>query len=68
MSEKPPFDAKEIELLLVVYEAVYRSLKAFGKVNHSEETIARKVIEAAETGERDPDRLRDLVLLALRKS
>jgi hypothetical protein len=30
--------------------------------------VARKVVEVAGTGERDPERLRDLVLLALKGS
>ena len=66
--DKPPFDAKEIELLLAVFEAVCRSLHVLGQTDLPAETIALKVIDAVKTGERDPDRLHDLVLLALRNS
>jgi len=64
--DKPPFDAQELELLLGVFEAVCRSLQVLGRTEPPAETIALKVIDAAKTGERDPDRLCDLVLFNLR--
>jgi len=66
--DQPPFDVEELELLLAVFEAVSRSLQALGQTNPAAKTIALKVIDAAKTGERNPDRLHDLVLLALRNS
>jgi len=66
--DEPLFDAKEIELLLAVYEAVCRSIQILGQNDPRAETVALRVIEAAKTGERDPDRLHDLVLRALRNS
>jgi len=64
--DKPPFDAKELELLLAVFEAVCRSFQELGQTEPPAEIIASKVIDVAKTGERDPDRLHDRVLLTLR--
>jgi hypothetical protein len=66
--DRPPFDAEELELLLAVFETVCRSLQLLGQSGPPAETIALKVIDAVKTGERDPKRLHDLVLLALRIS
>ena len=62
------FDPKEIEALSAAFEAVCQSLKLLNRIDPITEIVARTVIEVAGTGERDPDRIRDLVLLALKES
>jgi hypothetical protein len=54
--------------MTVAFEAVCQSLELVDREDPLIEIVARKVIEIAGTGVSDPDRLRDLVLLALRKA
>ena len=61
-------DLERIESLLAVFEATCRSLQVTSKDDPLAEVVALKVIQAAKTGERDTERLRDLVLLALRNA
>jgi hypothetical protein len=60
------FDPKAIRALLAVFEAICRSLDITSKDDPLAELVALKVVQIANRGERDPNRLRDLVLLALR--
>jgi hypothetical protein len=62
------FDPKAIEAITAAFEAVCDSLKLANGVDPIPEIVARKVIEVAGTGERDPERIRELVLLALNQS
>jgi hypothetical protein len=62
------FDLERIESLLAAFEAICRSLQVSSKDDPLAEIIATKVAEAFATGERNPNRLRDLVLLALRNA
>lgn len=62
------FDPKEIEAMSAAFEAICESLKLLNRSDPITEIVARKVVEVAGTGERDPDRIRDLVLLALKES
>ena len=66
--KKAVFDPKEIEALSAAFEAVCESLQLLNRSDPITEIVARKVIEVAGTGKRDPDRIRDLVLLALKES
>jgi hypothetical protein len=59
-------DANAIEPLLAAFEAVCRFLQILGPNDPQAETVALAIIEAARSGERDCERLRDLVLLTLR--
>jgi hypothetical protein len=59
---------KAIEPLLAAFEAVCRSLQVPGPNDPLAEIVALKVIEIARSGERDPDRIHDQVLLALRNA
>ena len=54
--------------MTVALEAVCQSLELVDREDPLIEIVARKVIEIAGTGVSDPDRLRDLVLLALKKA
>jgi hypothetical protein len=62
------FDPKAIEAMTAAFEAVCESLKLVNRDDPITEIVARKVIEVAGTGERDPERIRELVLLALNQS
>ena len=62
------FDPKAIEAMTAAFEAVCVSLKLLDRDDPITEIVARKVIEVAGTGERAPERIRELVLLALNQS
>jgi hypothetical protein len=62
------FDPQAIEAMTAAFEAVCESLHLANRSDPLTEIVARQVIEVAGTGERDPVRIRDLVLLALNKS
>jgi hypothetical protein len=62
------FDPQAIEAISAAFEAVCASLQLVNRSDSVAEIVARKVIEVAGTGERDPVRIRDLVLLALNDS
>jgi hypothetical protein len=59
------FDPPAIEAMTAAFKAACLALKLADKDDHLKEIVARKIIEIAGTGERDPQRLCDLVLLAL---
>jgi hypothetical protein len=56
------FEPQQIGAMTAAFEAVCRSLQLVDRTDPLIEIVARKVIEIARTGERDPDRLRALVL------
>ena len=59
------FEPEAITVMTGAYAEVCRTLGVSGN-NHSEaDVVAKKVIEFAQRGERDPARLRDRVLQAL---
>jgi hypothetical protein len=60
------FDPKEIEAMSAAFNAVCDSLQLINRDDPLTQIIARKVVEVAGTGERDPERLCDLVLLAVK--
>jgi hypothetical protein len=62
------FDPPTIEAMSAAFEAVCASLELVDRSDPLTEIVARKVIEVAGTGERDPQRICDLVLLALNDS
>jgi hypothetical protein len=62
------FDPPAIEAMTTAHLAVCESLRLASRTDPVREIVARKVIEVAGTGERDPARIRDLTLLALKES
>jgi hypothetical protein len=62
------FEPPAIEAMTTAYLAVCESLRLAGRADPPTEIVARKVIQIAGTGERDPARIRDLTLLALKES
>jgi hypothetical protein len=59
------FDPAAIEVMATAFGAVCKSLQLATRVDPLTEIVARKVIEIAGTGERDPARIHELTLLAL---
>ena len=59
------FEPESIKAMSAAFEAVCEALRLTPRSDPITEIVARKVVEVAGTGERDPDRIRDLVLLAL---
>ena len=59
------FDQSAIHTMVAAFEACCRSLRLADRVDPITEIVARKVIEVAGMGERDPQRICGLVLLAL---
>jgi len=62
------FDPQAINAMSTAFEAVCEALQLVTRSDPLTEIVARKVIEVAGAGERDPERIRDLVLLALNES
>jgi hypothetical protein len=58
------FDPLAVSAMSAAYGAACASLGLVDRTDPLNEIVARKVIEIAGTGERDPQRLTDLVLLA----
>jgi hypothetical protein len=51
------FDDKAVKAMTTAYEAALVELKLADRNDPLTETIARKIVEIAQTGERDPERL-----------
>jgi len=62
------FDPKAIAAMAAAFRGVCASLALADQDDPVTRTVARKVIEIAGTGEREPGRIADLVLLALKDS
>jgi hypothetical protein len=62
------FDSEAIEPMVAAFKAACHSLLLVDRDDLLTQIVARKIVEVAGTGERDPARLRDLVLLALKES
>ncbi len=60
------FEPEAITMMTGVYNGVCQALKLDGADAREVDAVAKKVIEFAQRGERDPARLRDSVLEALR--
>jgi hypothetical protein len=55
-----------VKILVAAYENTLRALKLTDRKDPRAIAVAKLIIEFAKEGERDPDRLRDLVLKSLR--
>ena len=60
------FDPKAIEIMNLAFTAVRESLQLPAGDDPKAQLAARKIIDLARTGERDPERLCELVLLDLK--
>ena len=60
------FGPDTVEVLAAVFDEVCRELGLAERTDPLRDTVARKVIEIAQTGEHDPIKLRTSVLKAIR--
>jgi hypothetical protein len=60
------FEADTVAAMAAAFEKACYSLGLAERTDPLRDLVARKVIEIAETGERDPERLCELTLEALR--
>jgi hypothetical protein len=65
MLEKQAYGPEEISILSAAFEETLRSLGLTDRTDPVTELVAKKIIELANRGERDPLRLRDQVLQSL---
>jgi hypothetical protein len=63
--ERADFDPETIEILATAYEKARKSLHDKGQPLLVQEVIAGRIISAARTGLRDPDKLCEMALTAL---
>jgi hypothetical protein len=63
--ENSAFEPEDIEALGRAYEEALGKLGLSDRSNRVCELVARKIIEMAQQGERDPQRLRDLAIMAI---
>jgi len=63
--EKVAFDPETISILEIAYESARKSLHDKGQPALVQEIIAQRIIAAAKTGERNPERLCEAALIAL---
>jgi hypothetical protein len=61
------FEPKHIEAMAQAFEVVCSGLGLTKRDDPLRDLVARKVIECAQRGEHDPERLARIVLLALQK-
>jgi hypothetical protein len=59
------FDDKAISAMAQAYDRACGSLRSFGVESTVREIIAKRIIEIAAQGERDPGQLHDQALMAL---
>ena len=60
------FDPEDIKIITAAFEDALRELKLVDRSDPLTEIVAKRMIEIAEQGERDPHRLKDRTLRALR--
>jgi hypothetical protein len=60
------FDPETKRIMGVAFEIARAALRLAGQDDFAPETIARKIIELAKAGERDPEQLCDRAMIALR--
>ena len=59
------FDPGEVELLVRVFEAPLKDLNLANRADPATELVAKRIIEIALKGERDPVRLREAALTGI---
>jgi len=63
--QRADLEPETVDILARAYEKARRSLHDKGQPNIVQEVIAERIIAAAQTGERDPDKLCEKALIAL---
>jgi len=64
-NENAAFDPQAVKALAAAYDDACAVLQVFDRGDFRATIVAKKIIEHAQHGERDPIRLRDLVLIEL---
>jgi hypothetical protein len=60
------FSPEDVQVLLEAFDDTLRALNLTDRERPLTMTVAKLIIDFAKEGERDPDRLRDLVVKSLR--
>ena len=60
------FTPEDVQILAAAFEDALKSLGLVDREDAVTKLVAEKIITAAKTGERDPERLRDAVLAEFR--
>ena len=60
-----PFGPDEIKILTAAYDEALRMLRLANRSDPTTEIVAKKIIELAQRGERDPVRLRERAIRSL---
>ena len=63
--QKSAFGPEEIERMTTAYEDALRVLRLTDRTDPMTEILAKKIIEIAQTGERDPARIRAKAVAAI---
>jgi len=61
------FDDRAVKAMTTAYDAALVDLGLLNRTERLKEIIACKIIECARYGERDPERLRELALMDIRR-
>jgi hypothetical protein len=61
------FEPEDLRLLGIVYEDVLKALGLVDRKDPATEMIAKRLVELAQTGERDPQCLKDLTIEFVQK-
>ena len=65
INDNAAFDPQAVKALAAAYDDACAVLQVFDRGDFRATIVAKKIIEHAQHGERDPIRLRDLVLIEL---
>ena len=65
ISRHAAFEPELTQAMAAAYERACRELRLRGRTGLSNETVAKTIIEYAQRGERDPERMRQHVLRIL---
>ena len=60
--DAPHFDQETIRNLALAFDYVQTELREHGKFVLTEDVLAKRIVELAEAGERDPEKLCDAIL------
>lgn len=60
------FDAAAVKIITTAFDDAIKELGLVGRTDPKAELVARKIIESARMGERDPVRLRELATAGVR--
>jgi hypothetical protein len=60
--EQQSFGPEDIEILSNVFEEAVRELRLVDRTDPATQLVAKRIIELAQQGERDPIRLRDMAV------